>query len=204
MNWSSTAMRWLEIVMYCMILNGIWLLGVVIGFGVLGLFPASYALLRIFYDEEFFESQNSIFPIIKKFSSYYFKGFLKANGIGLFYYSLAGVWYIDWYILQQQPILQAFLTVPTILMGLYLLETLIFLTPIVSIENGSWKEKIKLLIMVPFLLPKATLLHLLIFIILFILTQVFPAGFFLFFTAAGAFLVHKVSSLELYKKQIIM
>lgn len=204
MIWSEKAMRWLELIMYLVVLNLLWILGVLAGFGILGIFPATFALFNVFGDEELFESQSKILPIARRYVFYYTKFFFKSNGLALIYATLVTVLYIDWFIIQNHEVLQAFLTIPIILILVYIFEVLIFFVLVMIYGKGSFVDKLKLAITAPLLCSKASFFNLIIFMSGIILAYIYPISLMLITFSLGTYFIHHVSLNELSEKQVLI
>lgn len=204
MGWSDRVMRVLEILMYLVVLNALWVLGFAMGLGVLGFFPASYALFKMFYIEEMFEPQNQIFPIVKRYLSYYFKFFVKANCVGVIYTIFIVIITFNFTVMKQQAIMQALLMVPTLLLLIYVLETAIFFSPVMIAGEGDIRSKIRLIITGPLLLAKASVLNFTFAIISSLIAYIIPVSLMLLLISLTVFLMNKVTLQELYGKKILI
>lgn len=204
MMWSGKAMRWLEIIMYFVILNLLWLLGVALGLGVLGFFPASFALFNIFYDEELFETQNRILPLVKRYVTYYLKFFIKANCVGAVYTILLVIFYFNFTVIKQLALLQALFLIPTILLLIYVFETAIFFSPIMIASEGDFRSKIKLIITSPLLLSKVSIMHVGIAITSSTIVYLLPISLILLLVSVTVFVMNKMTLQALYGKKVLI
>lgn len=204
MMWSGKAMRWLEIIMYFVILNLLWLLGVALGLGVLGFFPASFALFNIFYDEELFETQNRILPLVKRYVTYYLKFFIKANCVGAVYTILLVIFYFNFTVIKQLALLQALFLIPTILLLIYVFETAIFFSPIMIASEGDFRSKIKLIITSPLLLSKFSIMHVGIAITSSTIVYLLPISLILLLVSVTVFVMNKMTLQALYGKKVLI
>jgi len=190
--------------MFLSVLNVLWLMGVAAGLGIFGLFPATFALFKLFGQQELFETQSPIKPIFKAFWLHYRACFLKANGIGLVYAAVLFSIGIDKNIVQLYEPWGSFLLVPLNLLSIYVLLTLAFLIPIDIHTEGSTREKMKLALLAPVLMPKASALIVLVGIGSVILADVFAAGIFLFYVSLAILLLNKICLKSMYQKSVIV
>lgn len=204
MEWSGKTMRWLEIIMYFVTLNLLWIFGFVLGLGALGFFPASFALFNIFYDEELFETQNRILPLIKRYIAYYLKFFIKANCIGAVYTVLLLICYFNFTVMKQQALLQALFIIPTILLLMYILETAVFFSPVMIAGDGDIRSKIKLIITSPLLLSKVSVLNIAIAITSSTIAYLLPISLILLLVSVTIFVMNKITLQALYGKEILI
>lgn len=204
MEWSDKAMRWMEIIMYLVLFNSLWLLGVAVGVGILGFFPASFALFKIFNDEDLFEPQNRLLPIIKSYISYYLKFFVKANCIGAIYAVMGFVTYFNITLMKQEALMAAILLIPTLLFLLYIFVTAVLFSPVIIMGEGDIKSKIKVIITGPLLLPKTSIFTLGLMSISIIIAYLIPISMLLFLISATIFTMNKVTIYELYEKKVLI
>lgn len=204
MGWSDKAMRSLEIIMYLVVLNVLWVLGFAMGLGVLGFFPASYALFNMFYNEELFETQNQILPIVKRYISYYLKFFVKANCVGIIYAIFVVIITFNFKVMKKQAMMQALLMIPTLLLLIYVFETAIFFSPVMIAGDGNIRSKIRLIITSPLLLSKASVLNFAFAIISSLIAYFIPVSLILLLVSVTVFLLNKVILQELYGKKILI
>ena len=204
MDWSSKTMGVLEKIMFLSVLNILWLMGVAGGVGIFGLFPATFAVFKLISKQELFEQQSPIKPIIKEFLRHYRTYFVKANSVGLVYAAILFSIGIDNHIVQMNEMLASFLLVPLNLFSIYALMTLVFLIPIYIHTEGSTKQKIKLAVLAPVLMPRASVLILLVGVLLGILVDVFAAGIFLFYVSMTIVLLNRICLKSMYQKNVII
>lgn len=204
MDWSSKTMGVLEKIMFLSVLNILWLLGVAGGFGIFGLFPATFAVFKLIGNQELFEQQSPIKPIIKEFLVHYRSYFVKANSIGLVYAAVLFSIEIDRHIVQTNETLASFLLLPLNLFSIYALMTLAFLIPIFIHTEGSMKQKLKLAVLAPVLMPRASVLILLVGVLLGILVDVFAAGIFLFYVSMTIVLLNSICLKSMHQKNVII
>ena len=162
----------LEKIMFISLLNILWIACTLLGLGIFGVFPATFALFKIISTSELFEPQSSLKPIVKEYLVHYRAYFWKANIIGIVY---AAIFYgiaIDKNIIQNNEVIASFLNLPLNIFLVYVIETLIFLFPIAIHTEGTTKQKIRLTIMAPMIMPKASVLIILVGVTLFILLEI--------------------------------
>jgi len=204
MNWSSKAMIVLEKIMFISLLNILWIACTLLGLGIFGVFPATFALFKIISTSELFEPQSSLKPIVKEYLVHYRAYFWKANIIGIVY---AAIFYgiaIDKNIIQNNEVIASFLNLPLNIFLVYVIETLIFLFPIAIHTEGTTKQKIRLTIMAPMIMPKASVLIILVGVTLFILLDIFSAGIFLFYISLSVLALHTICLHAMYRKNLII
>src|SRR5699024_264615 len=80
--WIYKIGRWLG---KMILLNFLWLIFTILGLGVLGISPATSALVYVMY--QWFEGGTDI-PIFKTFYSFYKENFWNTNGIGLILFAI--------------------------------------------------------------------------------------------------------------------
>ena len=203
MGWSFKAMSWLEKIMYILILNILWFLGVILGFGVLGIFPATYSVFKLFNEKELFEPQSPLSPIIKAFFKYYLAYFIRANVVGLLYIGTIYILLIDWRIIQYSELLKSLFSIPIILMSIYIFETGLFLIPISLQGEGTIKQKIKLILTAPLLLPMASIVNLIVLLATVLLTNYFTVGVFIIYISLSIYVFNISCTSALYKKRLL-
>lgn len=203
MNWANTVMNILEKLMFGVILNILWLFGVAMGLVVFGLAPATFSLSKTLNNKELFEKNSKIKPIIFSFFKNYKETFLKANLAFGFYVLLFYLLIIDYNILKENPILYSFLQFPLLAIALYLLGTFIFIVPVATISRGSFKKKVKLLLVTPVLMPLTSILNIIIVTVMCLLMFFYPLGAILIFVVAGMAAISFVSINTLRKKELI-
>lgn len=125
------------------------------GFGFFGIMPASYALCRTFENETLFEPHSPILPIIKYYIKVYKEGFIKLNVAMGIYTIVFLILLLDLYIIQFNHHLNVLL-IPLFFMVLYTIISLSYFFPIFSSKEGSFFEKVKLLLMAPLVNIKST------------------------------------------------
>lgn len=204
MDWSSKTMEVMEKIMFLTVLNILWLLGVAVGLGVFGLFPATLAVFKLISNRELFEKQSLIKPILKDFCRHYRIYFFQANSIGLVYVLILFSLEVDKNIIQLNEILTSVLLVPLHLFSIYAVMTLVFLIPIHIHTDGTTRQKIKLALLAPVLMPRASILILLLGIGLIILVDVFAAGIFLCYVSMTIVLLNKICLQAMYQKNVII
>ena len=129
---------------------------------------------------------------------------MKANGIGLVYAAVLFSIGIDKNIVQLYEPWGSVLLVPLNLLSIYVLLTLAFLIPIDIHTEGSTREKMKLALLAPVLMPKASALIVLVGIGSVILADVFAAGIFLFYVSLAILLLNKICLKSMYQKSVIV
>lgn len=190
--------------MFLSVLNILWLLGVAGGLGIFGLFPATFAAFKLISNQDLFEQQSPIKPIVKEFLKQYRIYFVKANSIGMVYAAILFSIGIDKHIVQMNETLASFLLVPLNLFSIYALMTLVFLIPIYIHTEGSMKQKIKLAVLAPVLMPRASALIVLVGVGLAILVDVFVVGIFLFYISMTIVLLNMICLKSMYQKNVII
>ncbi len=190
--------------MFLSVLNILWLMGVAGGLGIFGLFPATFAVFQLISKQELFEPQSPIKPIVTAFLRHYRTNFVKANSIGLVYAAILFSIGIDKQIIQMNETLASFLTVPLNLFSIYALMSLAFLIPIHIHTEGSMKQKIKLAVLAPVLMPKASMLIVLVGVLVWILVDVFAAGIFLFYVSMTIVLLNRICLQSMHQKNVII
>ncbi|WP_208560858.1 DUF624 domain-containing protein [Marinilactibacillus kalidii] len=171
---SNKLMTVLEKIMYGCLLNVFWLLGTIVGLGIFGIGPASYALAKTISQKELFTNQASLFKLLSVYAKEYKMSFLKANSVFLIYLITISILIINYRIVMLNQILQSIFIIPIILMGLYCLSTL-FTSMVVSIyTEGTLKEKIKLTLLSPLIMPSLFMFNIIFLCLVSFITYVMP------------------------------
>lgn len=204
MSWADMIMVILEKIMFAVILNILWILGVIMGGVIFGVAPATLSLSKVLNDKTFFENNSKIKPIVISFFKNYKNNFLKANlflGLyGILFYLLI----IDYNILKETEILYSFLQIPLLVIALYVLGTFIFAVPIATVSKGGFKQKCKLLLVTPILMPLVNILNIIIVIAVSVLMMFYPLGTILIFVVAGIAAISFISISALRKKELVV
>ncbi|WP_026691332.1 YesL family protein [Alteribacter aurantiacus] len=117
----------LDVFVRVVFLNGLWLLFTVLGLGVLGIFPATAALLAVI--RKWLMDGMGI-PLMKTFAKSYKKEFLKANVYGYLIVLYAWILFINYqYMMLADGVLQLVLVVGFIATSTLFLLTVTFLFP---------------------------------------------------------------------------
>lgn len=171
---SNKLMEILEKAMYGCLLNIFWLLGTILGLGVFGIGPASYALAKTISQKELFTDQASLFKLLTVFVKEYKMNFFKANGVFLIYLIVISILFTNYRIVMLNQMLQSIFIVPIIVMVLYVLSTL-FTSIVVSIyTEGTLKEKIKLTLLSPLIMPSLFVFNIIFLCLVSFITYIIP------------------------------
>ncbi|HWJ79547.1 MAG TPA: DUF624 domain-containing protein [Niallia sp.] len=203
MVWSNKVMIVLDKLLSVIYLNVLWLIGSVIGLGIFGVFPATYAMNALMKKEEFSNDFPSFRKLSKEFFVAYKHKFLKMNGIGIIYFLVLYVLWIDLQLVRGMTVGAAIFYYPVLFFIIYVLATLIYTFPVALYTRGSFKEKAKLVMTLPLLLPFQTICSLLFFMVLLAVAYKFSIIIPLLLMSTYFLCIDKFLSGELIKKGII-
>ena len=204
MNWADTVMMIFEKIMFGVILNILWVLGVIMGLFVFGIAPATFSVSILLNEKELFEKNSKIKPIVFNFFKNYKKEFLKANLVFGLYAILFYLLIIDYNILQKNGVLYSILQIPLVALSLYTVGTFMFVIPVAVVSKGNFKQKFKLILATPVLMPLISFLNILIIMAMLFLAISYPVGTILIFIAAGIAAISFISTRALKRKALIV
>ena len=203
MVWSNKVMIVLDRLLSVIILNLLWIMGSIIGLGIFGIFPATYALNVLIRKEEFFNDFPSFRKLAKEYFSAYKQNFLKMNGVGIIYFLVLYVLWIDLQLVRGMTVGAAIFYYPVLFFIIYVLAALLYTFPIAIYTHGTFKEKAKLVLSLPLLLPLHTVFSLLFFLVLLAVAYKFSIIIPLFLISTYFLCIDKFIAGDLVKKGII-
>lgn len=203
MVWSNKVMIVLDKLLSVILLNVLWIIGSIAGLGVFGIFPATYAVYSLIKEGEFSNDFPSFRKLAKEFFLAYKKQFFKMNGIGIIYFVLLYVLWIDLQLVKGMTVGAALLYYPVLFFIIYVLATLIYTFPVAIYTKGTFKEKAKLVMTLPLLLPLQTIFSLVFFLVLLAIAYKFSIIIPLLLISTYLLCIDKFLSGELMKKGII-
>ncbi|MCM3218108.1 YesL family protein [Niallia taxi] len=203
MAWSNKIMIYLDKAVNIIFLNLLWLAGVVLGLGFFGVFPATYALFHLQKEEAYKADYPSYLQIAKSFFTAYKKGFMKMNGLALIYGAILYVLWIDMQLVKQMTIGLAVLYYPLLFIMIYVLAAIVYTFPVAIHTEGTFKQKAKLVLALPLLMPVQSIFSLLFFLVLLAAAYKFSIILPLCFVSIYIICIERFISGELMKKGAI-
>jgi len=203
MAWSNKIMVYLDKAVNIIYLNLLWVVGVLLGLGFFGVFPATYALFHLQKDEAYKADYPSYRQIAKSFFSAYKKGFLKMNGLALIYGAVMYVLWIDMQLVKQMAIGMAVLYYPLLFIMIYVLAAIVYTFPVSIHTEGTFKQKAKLVLALPLLMPIQSIFSLMFFLVLLAAAYKFSIILPLCFVSIYVICIERFISGELVKKGAI-
>lgn len=203
MAWSNKIMIYLDKAVNIIFLNLLWLAGVVLGLGFFGVFPATYALFHLQKEEAYKADYPSYLQIAKSFFTAYKKGFMKMNGLALIYGAFLYVLWIDMQLVKQMTIGLAVLYYPLLFIMIYVLAAIVYTFPVAIHTEGTFKQKAKLVLALPLLMPVQSIFSLLFFLVLLAAAYKFSIILPLCFVSIYIICIERFISGELMKKGAI-
>ncbi|MGG0740688.1 YesL family protein [Niallia taxi] len=203
MAWSNKIMIYLDKAVNIIFLNLLWLAGVVLGLGFFGVFPATYALFHLQKEEAYKADYPSYLQIAKSFFIAYKKGFMKMNGLALIYGAILYVLWIDMQLVKQMTIGLAVLYYPLLFIMIYVLAAIVYTFPVAIHTEGTFKQKAKLVLALPLLMPVQSIFSLLFFLVLLAAAYKFSIILPLCFVSIYIICIERFISGELMKKGAI-
>jgi uncharacterized membrane protein YesL len=160
------------------LLNILWLLFTVVGFGLLGIFPATIAVFAILRS---WILKKDTLNLVKEFWKHYRAEFKKANIFGIFVWVFVYFFYIDWKFVQKIDAGYS-LVGYILLLSLFIIFTLIliYLFPLVVHYNISFGKAVKTGLLLALLNPIYSALIIVTCILLYMLYTKIPSLIFLF------------------------
>lgn len=203
MAWSNKIMIYLDKAVNIIFLNLLWLAGVVLGLGFFGVFPATYALFHLQKEEAYKADYPSYLQIAKSFFTAYKIGFMKMNGLALIYGAILYVLWIDMQLVKQMTIGLAVLYYPLLFIMIYVLAAIVYTFPVAIHTEGTFKQKAKLVLALPLLMPVQSIFSLLFFLVLLAAAYKFSIILPLCFVSIYIICIERFISGELMKKGAI-
>lgn len=203
MVWSNKVMIVLDKILSIIYLNVLWIIGTILGLGVGGIFPATYALYHLLKEEELFTDFPSFRKLSQTFFHAYKQKFLSLNGVGLIYAVILYMLWIDFQLVKEMSVGAAFFYYPVLFFITYILATIIYTFPVVVYTEGTFKQKAKAVLLLPLLLPLQTVFSLTFFLVLSMIAYRFSIFVPLFFISTYFICVDRFIKRELTKKGII-
>lgn len=203
MVWSNKVMIVLDKIISIIYLNVLWIIGTILGLGVGGIFPATYALYYLLQDEELFNDFPSFRKLAQTFFCAYKRKFLAINGIGVIYAVILYMLWIDFQLVKGMPVGTAFFYYPLMFFITYILATILYIFPVTVYAVGTFKQKAKAVLLLPLLLPLQTVFSLTFFLVLSMIAYRFSIFLPLFFISTYFVCIDRFIKRELTKKGII-
>ncbi|CAI9386914.1 hypothetical protein BACSP_01804 [Bacillus sp. T2.9-1] len=203
MVWSNKVMIVLDKIISIIYLNVLWIIGTILGLGVAGIFPATYALYYLLQDEELFNDFPSFRKLAQTFFCAYKRKFLVINGIGVIYAVILYMLWIDFQLVKGMPVGTAFFYYPLMFFITYILATILYIFPVTVYTVGTFKQKANAVLLLPLLLPLQTVFSLTFFLVLSMIAYRFSIFLPLFFISTYFVCIDCFIKRELTKKGII-
>lgn len=192
----------LEVGMYYIYLNILWLLGVLVGLVFFGLIPSSLTVHTILTSEDFYSRHQSLKSMTRQYMKVY-KLMIKK------YWRLSAIYSVifSFLIINLNLVLKIeqlnFLIYITVIYSVLTLLHVLFLLPVIQLASGSLSDKIKLAIVAPFLNLKITALNVLSIFTASVLVIFYPVGLVLIYPVGLLELTRRLNTFGLQEKQLI-
>lgn len=192
----------LEIGMYFIYLNVLWLLGILAGLVFFGFIPSSLTVHEIATDEEFYSRHQSLKLMTRQFIKVYknnIKKYWKLSAVYSFIFSILIINLNLVFKIEQLNILIYI----TVIYSIFTLLHVLFLLPVLHLTSGTLGDKIKLAIVAPFLNLKITALNILSVFTVSVLVIFYPIGLVLIYPIGLLELTRRLNTFGLQEKQLI-
>lgn len=200
---TTKLMKGLNYLVMFVLLNILWLIGIVIGLFFGGLLPSTYALIAMYRDTELFDGFTSYRQISKRFFVLWWKGFKHFKFSVLLFPVAIFIVYLDILLVQQDQLMKAMFLWPLIALMCYLGLSMVQFAYTETVSGDSIKAKLKAALVAPLLMPLESLLSMLVFGSFFVLCLRFNWLFFVF-AAALLFVICKMLQNGYEKKGLVM
>ncbi len=128
-----------EWIMRLATLNGLWLLGILMGLGAFGVMPATTAMFAV--AREWIKSPSADVNVWKTFRNAYQQDFLRSNTVGGLWVLLGGFLWIDFYYFHnQEAVVFQVLSVGIVLLGIFYMTAWGFLWAVLAHYDCSLKQ----------------------------------------------------------------
>lgn len=186
-----------------LLLNFLWLTGIIVGLFFFGLIPATYALITLYLDPDLFGFYLPYRKIIIRFAKLWLQE-LKRLHLKVVVFPISFVLgYVDIFVVLQNQLMKAVFLWPITIVLCYIVLVMIQLLYIESTSKVNLIPKLKLSLSAPFLMPIESLLCMLTIGSFSILGLHFN-GLFLIFGSTILFIMLKILQKGYLKKGLVI
>jgi len=201
--YTNKVMRILELLMFAVFLNSLWLTGIVVGLVFFGMGPSTMALSYVVNQEDTFGSHTGFKDLLKLFISEYKKCFIKSNIVFLIYLTSLLVLLFNFNIIRYNTIMHSLFYVPIVVMIVYFTTTVIISIPVSLLTDGNFKEKARLTLLSPILTGSSAAFNLIYMLLFVLLTLIAPIGIVLVYGTLFVLGIMKINEKKLVQKRLI-
>lgn len=178
-------MNWLNACVLLIELNLLWLIGNIVGFFVVGFLPSTLAVMKILNKKDLFIGYYSYSDIFKQFWLNYLSTIRVFKWRILVCPIILAILYVELLMIQQSDLMRALFQWPILLLMSYVILVMLNLILAVGASKEGWRKKALFALASPLLLPKESIVSLLMILSFSILSLAYH---WVFFVAISFFL----------------
>lgn len=178
-------MNWLNACVLLIELNLLWLIGNIVGFFVVGFLPSTLAVMKILNKKDLFIGYYSYSDIFKQFWLNYLSTIRVFKWRILVCPIILAILYVELLMIQQSDLMRALFQWPILLLMSYVILVMLNLILAVGASKEGWRKKALFALASPLLLPKESIVSLLMILSFSILSLAYH---WVFFVAISLFL----------------